>query len=496
MNTTSPTACPAWKKLEAHAESWRGTRLAELFAGDMARARSMRAEAPGLRLDYSRQRVGALTLKLLAQLATERGFDEWRAALFAGAPINITQQLPVRHTALRAGTTAPREVRDALVQMGALAAQLRSGELRGATGRPFTSLVNLGIGGSDLGSRLIVDALDDFRDDRIAIDFVASVDPLELDRVLRRSDPERTLFVVASKTFTTQETLANARAAKQWLTQQLPEDSDLTQHFIGVTVNSAAARTFGTFEVLPLWDWVGGRFSVWSPIGFAPMVAIGPERFGEFLAGAADIDRHFTETPLELNLPVLMALCGVWNVNFLGAHTHAILPYAHALRLLPAFLQQLEMESNGKRVDREGREIAYATAPVIWGAEGSIGQHSFHQLLHHGTQIVPADFITIESASGDHDRHAILAAQATAQAEVFAHGRRDPSLPAHRQYPGNRPSNTLTLEKLDARQLGRLLALYEHKVFVQGVIWNVNSFDQWGVELGKQLAQDILSKKR
>jgi glucose-6-phosphate isomerase len=355
--------------------------------------------------------------------------------------------------------------------MRQVAARLR-GEKR------IRRIVNLGTGGSDLGPRLVADAL---ADGALELRFAANVDRHELERALQGAAPESTLFVVVSKTFTTQETMANAQAAKAWLGAR-----EASRHFIAVSANVAAANAFGAAEVLPMWDWVGGRFSVWSAAGFSAMCALGPEGFDAFLAGARDIDRHFAEAPVERNVPALMALLGVWNVNFFGAATHAVLPYSNALRLFPMYLQQLEMESNGKRVDRAGREVTYATAPVVWGLEGTVSQHSFHQLMHQGTQAVPADFI--DAGCGE-----ILSAHARAQADALAFGTEDAGLPAHRQYPGNRPSSMLQLEKVDARNLGRLIALYEHKVFVQGVIWNINSFDQWGVELGKELAKKILS---
>ena len=334
-------------------------------------------------------------------------------------------------------------------------------------------VVNLGTGGSDLGPRLLADALSD---GRLDVRFAANVDPMDLRRALEGAEPASTLFIVASKTFTTQETMANAHAARQWGGKS----------FYAVTSNAEAAKAFGATEVLPMWDWVGGRFSVWSAAGFAAACAMGFQGFEEFLAGGHEMDKHFADAPLEKNVPVLMALCGVWNTNFLGATTHAVLPYCNALRLFPAYLQQLEMESNGKQVDREGRPVTYATAPVLWGAEGTVSQHSFHQLLHQGTQVVPCDFI-------DPNIDSTLGANARAQADTLAFGTDDPSLPPHKQYPGNRPSSILFLEKMDARNLGRLIAAYEHKVFTQGVIWNINSFDQWGVELGKEIARKLLS---
>jgi glucose-6-phosphate isomerase len=493
MNTTPPTECQAWSALGAQAERWRTLRLADAMAADPARGERLAAAAPGVRYQYARQRLDAHTVELLLALAEQRGLPAWRAALLAGKPVNSTEQRAAWHTALRAGDAAPDEVKAALARMRELAGRLRAGRWRGATGKPIERLVHLGTGGSDLGPRLLVDALAESRDPRLTVDFAANVDPLDLERALAGAQAETTLFVVVSKTFTTQETLENARAGRRWLTERLPQGAALERHFVAITANEPAAREFGAGELLPMWDWVGGRYSMWSPVGFSAMCAFGPEGFDALLAGAAEIDRHFAEAPLARNVPVLMGLIGVWNVNFLGAHTHAVLPYATPLRLLPAYLQQLEMESNGKRVDREGRSVAYATAPVVWGAEGTVGQHSFHQLLHQGTQAVPADFIVVTEAPGEPRRRHILAAHAAAQAEALALGRDDPKLPPHRRYPGNRPSSTLTLERLDARNVGRLVALYEHKVFVQGVVWNINSFDQWGVELGKEMANRILS---
>ncbi|MGH8689870.1 MAG: glucose-6-phosphate isomerase [Burkholderiales bacterium] len=467
MNTRPPTECPAWAQLVQHAESWRGVHLRELFTADSTRGRHLVAEAPGLRYDYSRQRLGAITLRLLAHLAAERGFAEWREALLAGSAINSTENRAAWHTALRAGDSAPAEVKETLGRMRQLAGRIRAE-------RKFKRVINLGTGGSDLGPRLVADALGD---NTLDVRFAANVDPHDLARALQGAEPASTLFAVASKTFTTQETMANAAAARQWGGKD----------FIAITANAEAAKAFGASEILPMWDWVGGRFSVWSAVGFAAACAIGFDSFQEFLGGARDIDEHFARTPLEKNVPALMALIGVWNTNFLGAATHAVVPYSNALRLLPAYLQQVEMESNGKRVDREGRAVDYATAPVVWGGEGAVSQHSFHQLLHQGTQVVPADIIDLKLESG-------LSANARAQADALAFGTGDASLPPHRQVPGNRPCSMLVLEKLDARNLGRLIALYEHKVFTQGVIWNINSFDQWGVELGKELARKILTK--
>ena len=457
MNTTSPLDCPAWKKLEAHADTWRTARLADLATGDAARARQLVAEAPGVHLDYSRQRVGALTLRLLAQLAAERGFDEWRAALFSGQAINTTENRAVTHTALRAEGSGS----DFL----ALGKKIREK-------KTYRRVVNLGTGGSDLGPRLLADA---FADGAMDVRFVANIDPVELERALAGAEPGTTLIVVVSKTFTTQETMSNAAAARRLG----------YTNFLAVTSNSKAAEQFGAGEILRLPESVGGRYSVWSAAGFAGLLAIGEAAFADFLAGAREMDKHFREEPLEGNVPALLALLGVWNVNFLGIGAHAVLPYAHRLRLLPAYLQQLEMESNGKGVDREQQAVAYATSPIVFGAEGTPAQHAFMQLLHQGPQPVAADFI-------DCSVNEALTANAHAQADALAHGTGDAELPAHRRQPGNRPSSILKFKQFTARDLGRLLALYEHKVFTQGVLWNINSFDQWGVELGKQLANRIL----
>src|SRR6267378_2956619 len=353
MNTTPPTACPSWSALAAHAEASRDSHLRELFANDPQRTSHLVVEAAGIRFDYSRQRLGAITLRLLAHLADERSLAEWRQALLSGKPINNTENRAAWHTALRAASP-PAEVRSTLERMRGLAAALR-------TERRYRRIVNFGTGGSDLGPRLLADAL---ADGSVDVRFAANIDPRDLERALDGADPAETLVVVASKTFTTQETMANAERAKRWGARQ----------FFAVTANVDAAKRFGTSEILPMWDWVGGRFSVWSAVGFAALCAMGAPAFDDFLAGGREVDEHFARAPLEKNIPVLMALVGVWNTNFLGAATHVVLPYANALRLLPAYLQQLEMESNGKRVDHAGRPVDYATAPVLWGAEGTVSQ--------------------------------------------------------------------------------------------------------------------------
>ena len=454
MNTTTPTACAAWPRLAAQAG-----RAQPAFGAEG------KAQAPGLALDFSRQRLDGTTLRLLAQLAAERGFDGWREAYFTGGKLNATEGRAAWHVALRAAEP-PAEVAEAQARMKALYARVRDG---------FSRVVHLGTGGSDTGPRLLADA---FGTGAVDVRFAANVDPLDLERALAGADPARTLVVVASKTFTTAETMANAAAARAWG----------ARHFVAVTENAAAARAFGAADVLPVWDWVGGRYSAWSPVGFAALCAIGPEAFEAFLAGGRDTDGHFRDTPVERNVPALMALLGVWNTNFLGARAHAVVPYAHRLRLLPAYLQQLEMESNGKRVDREGRTVDYATCPVVFGLEGTNSQHSFHQLLHQGSSAVPVDLI-------DPGVTPVLSANARAQADALAEGTTDPGLAPHRRLPGGRPSSLLALEGLTPRSLGRLIATYEHKVFTQGVLWNINSYDQWGVDLGKALARRILDRQ-
>lgn len=494
MSTLSQTT--AWRALQSHALAMRETTLAKLLAEDPGRADRCVAQGAGVVLDWSLQKASSETIALLGRLATQQDWTGWRARMFAGEKINVTEDRAVWHVALRRGVLAPAEVRDALEAARNIAVSLRRGLRKGSTGKAIAHVVNIGIGGSDLGPRMALDALDEYRDSALRFDCVANIDPSDLERVLARCDPERTLFVVASKTFTTQETLSNATAARGWLRAKLPAEADPGRHFIAVSSNVAAAHAFGIppDSILPTWDWVGGRYSIWSCVGLPLMLAIGPEQFDAFLAGAAEADTHFLSAPFEENLPALMALLGIWHINFHGAQTHAVLPYAQALAQFPAYLQQLEMESNGKSVDRSGNALDYATAPVLWGAAGTVGQHSFHQLLHQGTLAVPVDFIVVQEGRYDPARHAILAANARAQADALALGRRDASLEPYRRYPGDRSSTTLTIERLDPRSLGRLIALYEHKVFVQGVVWDIDSFDQWGVEYGKQLASSMLAQ--
>jgi glucose-6-phosphate isomerase len=494
---TTLTQTTAWRALQSHADAMAGTSLYELLAAPSRQEKCLVTGA-GVELDWSRQRASAETIGLLSRLADQQDWTGWRATMFAGEPINVTENRPAWHVALRRGADAPEEVKTTLDAMRTLARAVREGRWKGATGKTIAHVVHIGIGGSDLGPRMAMDALDEFRDAPVRFDFAANIDPSELSRVLARCDAERTLFVVASKTFTTQETLANASAARTWLLAKLPPGSSPGPHFIASSANVQAAREFGleAGNILPIWDWVGGRYSIWSSVGVTLMIAIGPERFDEFLAGAAEADEHFLSAPFEQNIPAMMALLGIWNTNFHGCRTHAVLPYYQPLAQLPAYLQQLEMESNGKSVTRSGEPVDYATAPVLWGAAGTVGQHSFYQLLHQGTSAVPADFIVVREGRYDPARHTILKANAFAQADALAMGRDDTALEPYRRYPGNRPSSIISVDTLDPRTLGRLIALYEHKVFMQGIVWDINSFDQWGVEYGKQLATQMLARQK
>jgi len=508
MNTRSPIDCPALANLSHHAESWGNVHLSELFAKDKARAAQFAAEAPGVRYDYSRQRLGVMTVRLLAKLAAERGFEEWREALLSGKVVNDTENRAAWHTALRAGAAAPAEVKETLQKMKRLVSGLRN-EKR------YTRIVNLGTGGSDLGPRLLADALGD---GTLDVRFAANVDPRDLERALEGASPETTLVVVVSKTFTTQETMANATSAKTWFQARIADPKAIAKHFVAVSTNAKGVSEFGidTANMFEFWDWVGGRYSLWSAIGLPIMIATGCDNFRALLDGAADMDTHFRTAPIPENMPVILGLLGVWYIDFFDAQSHAVLPYAQDLELLPSYLQQADMESNGKSVDRQGHPVQAPTAPVVWGAPGTNGQHAFHQLLHQGTPLVPCDFIVVaqgqsELAADRADYHQrLLVANALAQTQALMLGRGPADVEAEmkkagkdaktietvvpfRTFSGNRPSTTIMIPKLDPYHLGMLIALYEHKIFVQGAIWQINSFDQWGVELGKQLANDILA---
>jgi len=515
----APSRLPAWQALREHRRAAADRSLRELFAADPARFERHSLRCGDLLLDYSKHLVTDDTLRLLFELARQCELPQWIARMFRGEKINTTEHRAALHTALRAdhpvmldGRDVTAEVGHTLDRMAHFCEGVRSRRLTGFSGHAFTDIVSIGIGGSSLGPALAVEALVPYATPQFRIHFVSNVDGAHLASTLAPLNPETTLFIVASKTFTTLETLANARSARDWLMAKAGDARAVARHFVAVTANATAAREFGLGDeaVFGFWDWVGGRYSLWSAIGLPVALAVGMERFRELLAGAREIDGHFSTAPLERNMPVILGLLGVWYVNFFGVTSHAVLPYDQSLRLLPAYLQQLEMESNGKRVARDGTPLDYATAPVIWGAAGTDGQHSFYQLLHQGTQLVTTDFIGCCKTHYElNEHHTMLMANCFAQSEALMRGLtaaeaeaamreqglaedRIRELLPHRTFPGNRPSTTILLRKLEPRTLGALLALYEHKVFVQSVIWNINAFDQWGVELGKQLAGRIL----
>jgi glucose-6-phosphate isomerase len=513
--STLLTALPEWRTLEAHAAELRETSLRQLFAEDPWRAERFSLEAAGIFLDYSKQRVTEKSLGLLCALARARGLGERTRALFEGERINVTEGRAVLHVALRAprgasilvdGSDVVREVHAVLDRMAEFSERVRSGQWLGFTGKRIRRIVNIGIGGSDLGPAMAYLALRAASDRKLELRFVSNIDASDFAEAVRDADAEETLFIVCSKTFTTLETLENAKTARNWLIAALGEERAVASHFVAVSTNAAEVAKFGidTANMFGFWDWVGGRYSLDSAIGLSLMVAIGPAGFRELLAGFHEMDEHFRTAPFEKNLPVLLALLGIWYGNFFGAETHAVLPYDQYLARLPAYLQQLDMESNGKRVDLQGRVVDYQTGPVIWGEPGTNGQHAFYQLIHQGTKLIPCDFIGfVHSHNPIGAHHDLLMANLFAQSEALAFGKTpeevategaSPALVPHKTFPGNRPSNTLLLERLTPAALGRLIALYEHKVFVQGTIWNVNSFDQWGVELGKVLAKRIAAE--
>jgi len=493
---------PEWKALAAHHEAVRHVHLRDLFAKDPARGERLTAEAAGLYLDYSKNRLTDETLALLLALAETSGVRARIDAMFAGEKINVTENRPVLHIALRAPRTASivvdgedviPQVHAVLDRMTDFATRVRTGAWTGFTGRRIRNVVNVGIGGSDLGPAMAYEALRHESQRELTCRFVSNVDGADFVEATRDLEPAETLFVVASKTFTTLETLTNARTARAWLLRALGDERAVARHFVAVSTNAAEVRKFGIDpdNMFPFWDWVGGRYSMWSAIGLSLMLAIGPDGFRAMLGGAHELDRHFRTAPFDRNLPVLLALIGFWYDDFFGAETYAVLPYSQYLARLPAYLQQLDMESNGKSVDVGGRAVDYQTGPIVWGAAGTNGQHAFYQLLHQGTKLVPADFIGFCQPLDDvGDHHTLLAANLFAQTEALAFGRTAPD-PA-RSFEGNRPSNTIVADRLTPATLGALVALYEHKIFVQGALWAINSFDQWGVELGKVLAMRIV----
>ncbi len=503
---------PIWQELKTHQTEIAGVHLRDLFAADADRGNRLVAEGAGFFLDYSKNRLTQKTVDLLSKLADAVLLRQKIDAMFGGQKINNTEHRSVLHTALRApanatimadGVNVVPEVHTVLGRMAEFTGRVRSGQWLGATGKKIRHVVNIGIGGSDLGPHLCCDALRHYADRSIAMHFVSNVDGTDMAEVLRAIDPAETLFIVASKTFTTQETMANARSARAWLVAALGE-SAVAHHFVAVSTNATEVSKFGidTANMFGFWDWVGGRYSVDSAIGLSLMISIGPDAFYEFLAGFRAMDEHFRTAPWAENLPVLLALIGIWYNNFWDAESIAILPYDQYLNLLPAYLQQLDMESSGKRVTKSGEPVDYQTGPVVWGQPGTNGQHAFYQLIHQGTKLIACDFIGFAQSLNPMGRHHdLLMSNFFAQTEALAFGKTSqelasegckPELIPHRTFPGNRPTNTLLIEKLTPSTLGSLIALYEHKVFVQGVVWDINSFDQWGVELGKVLANRIV----
>ena len=503
--------------LAAHLGKTGATHLRDLFAEDPRRGERFSAEAAGLYLDYSKQRVTAETLKLLGALARERGLNERIDAMFSGQRINVTEGRAVLHVALRAPQgerilvdekDVVPDVHATLERMAAFAERVRRGEWRGHTGKPVKTVVNIGIGGSDLGPAMAYEALRHYAARELTFRFVSNIDGTDLAEALRDLDPGTTLFLVSSKTFTTVETITNARTARAWIVGGLGGQDAVARHFVAISTNAAEVAKFGidTENMFGFWDWVGGRYSMDSAIGLSTMLAVGPEAFRAMLKGFRGMDEHFRTAPFERNLPALHALLGVWNTNYLGAHSVAVLPYDQYLRRFPAYLQQLSMESNGKRVTREGAPVEGETAPILWGEPGTNGQHSFYQLLHQGTRLVACDFLGFcKSLNPLPDHHDLLMANLFAQSEALAFGKGEGEVRAegtgealvhHRVFPGNRPSNTILAEKLTPETLGALVAFYEHSVFTQGVMWDVNSFDQFGVELGKVLATKIHAELR
>ena len=506
------TNCPAWKLLEAHCEQTRDVHLRQLFADDPDRGQRLTAESLGIYLDYSKNRINDETLQLLVKLAEEIGLRDKIDAMFRGDAINVTEQRAVLHVALRSqkgqsivvdGQDVVPDVHAVLDKMDRFCQRVRSGQWKGHTGNRIRNIVNIGIGGSDLGPSMAYDALRHYSQRDLNLLFVSNVDGTDLQEAIRDLDPAETLFIIASKTFTTQETLTNARSARDWCLNSLSDKSAVAKHFVAVSTNAKEVAEFGidTDNMFEFWEWVGGRYSYDSAIGLSLMLAIGPDHFREMLSGMHAMDEHFRTTPFEKNLPVLLGLLGVWYNNFFDAQTVAILPYDQYLTKLSPYLQQLDMESNGKRVDLDGNVVNYQTGPIIWGAPGTNGQHAFYQLIHQGTKMIPCDFIGFcKSLNPVGDHHDLLMANFFAQTEALAMGKTSDEVRedgvseaqvTHRTFEGNHPTNTILFDKLTPDSFGKLIAMYEHKVFVQGAIWNINSFDQWGVELGKVLAKKI-----
>lgn len=513
MNDTSshsPSAVnnsPAWKALKAHRQEWSGVHVRDLFAQNPERFDQFCLETDGLLLDTSRHLATLRTMQLLKELALQQKVENWRDRMFCGDKINVTENRAVLHTALRRptgdqvyvdGENVIPFIHEILGKLEKFCHLIHSGQWTGYNGHTIRSIVNIGIGGSDLGPYMACEALKPWQNENISIYFVSNVDGTHISEALKQCDPQTTLFLVASKTFTTQETMANAATAKNWLLNFYGDDKAIAKHFMALSTNTEAVRAFGidTEHMLPFRDWVGGRYSLWSAIGLSIALSIGFDQFKQILKGAHSMDQHFQTAALEENMPVIMALLGVWYRNFWQASAYAVLPYEQYLHRLPAYLQQLDMESNGKRVTREGQRVEYETGPVIFGEPGTNAQHAFLQMIHQGTDLIPCDFIascTSQNPVGEH--HSLLLANMIAQAEALAKGRTFEEAGENPQkvFPGNRPASILLLPEINPYHLGQLIALYEHKVFVQGVIWELNSFDQFGVELGKDLAHQILT---
>jgi glucose-6-phosphate isomerase len=515
------TESPAWQALASHRDQLEGVRMRDLFERDPERATRFSARLDGLLLDYSKNRITQETVGLLLDLARQQDVAGWRDRMFAGEKINTTEDRAVLHTALRNRSNRPvmvggrdvmPDVNGVLAQMGRFSQAVRDGAWTGHDGRQITDVVNIGIGGSDLGPYMTCEALKPYGHPDLRMHFVSNVDGTHIAETLKKCDPASTLFIIASKTFTTQETLANAHTARSWFLESAGDEKAVAKHFVAVSTNEAEVAKFGIDpeNMFVFWDWVGGRYSLWSAIGLPIAIAIGMDNFEAMLAGAHEMDEHFRTAPPESNLPLLLGLIGVWNANFLGADSYAVLPYDQYLHRFAAYLQQLDMESNGKSVDRDGNRVDYGTGPILFGEPGTNGQHAFYQLIHQGTRVVPADFLApVETRNPVGKHHPILLSNFLAQPEALMRGKNAEEVRAelqsagvtgaalealvpHKVFEGNRPTNSILFRKLDPRTLGLLIALYEHKVFTQGIIWNINSFDQWGVELGKQLAKVIL----
>lgn len=512
---------PAWKALEAHYQEMKEKHMRDLFKQDPSRFGKFSLRFNDILLDYSKNRITEETMSLLADLATQADVTGWREKMFSGEKINFTENRAVLHVALRNRSNRPihvdgkdvmPDINAVLEQMGRFCDTVRQGKWKGYTGKTITDIVNIGIGGSDLGPVMVTEALKPYGKPGLTPHFVSNIDGTHLAETLKYLDAETTLFIIASKTFTTQETLTNAHSARDWFLRRAGDEAAIAKHFVAVSTNAEEVSRFGidTKNMFEFWDWVGGRYSLWSAIGLAIALYIGMENFGSILAGAHKMDEHFRTAPLDKNMPVILALLGIWYNNFFGAQTHAILPYDQYLHRFPAYFQQGDMESNGKRVNRQGDLVGYSTGPIVWGEPGTNGQHAFYQLIHQGSKLVPADFLApINSQNPLGRHHEILLSNFFAQTEALMKGKTkdearaeilaggmDPEaaerLLPHKIFEGNRPTNSILFNKLDPKTLGALVALYEHKIFVQGIVWNINSYDQWGVELGKQLAKAIL----